>query len=433
MRLFRLLLSGAPALIIAGCAVSAASRPNAGLPALPQRLSVPDVVQRGKGARWVSFIPKTNGTGYSAILTGPDGNIWFIDEVGRGLVRMTETGAIEEFALGGVFHGNPVSMTVGADKRFYIGDESTSIVRATTPGAATSIPIPSGDTTSIAGMALGPDGNVWFAEFDHIAKITPTGKITEFPYPAGFGPSQSGGVATGSDGNVWFAISTGNAIGRIVPSSGAITMFPLPVSCIPAPLVLGNDGNIWFACLTTAPLLGRITPSGAVATYPIGGTFNLNETEQFGARGPDGEPWFASANDKTVFRVNTATQTVTTFSPPLGAGESPDALTAGPDGNLWVDTSGGFSAGQIDVLVTNPLSVTPNVLTFGAAGQQQTLNVSESGTTHWTAVSSKVAVATVAPGGTNATFVVTSAGSGTCEVTISDGAGNRVAVKVTVT
>jgi virginiamycin B lyase len=434
MAISRFIVFFALPLIVVGCAGADLSRGNTAIPVLPeqQQLAVPDVVQRGKGAQWVSFVPKTLGVGYSAIVTGPDANVWFIDE-GVGLVRMVETGAIKEFELSGEFEFKGVSMTVGADKRFYIGNGSTSIVRVTTSGAATTIPIPSGDTTGFDGMALGPDGNVWFAEFDHIAKITPAGKITEIAYPVGFSTNQYGGVATGSDGNVWFAESSGNAIGRVVPRSGAIKMFRLPVRCTPAPLVLGKDGNLWFACLTTTPLLGRITPSGAIKTYPIGAIFNGNETEQFCTRGPDGEPWCASAVDHTVFRVNTAAQTVTTFSPPLVGLEYPDSIAAGPDGNLWVDTAGGPTAGRIDVLVLSPLTVTPTSLAFSDAGSKQTLTVSESGKTHWTAASSNTAVATVASGATDAKFTVRSVGTGTCTITISDDSGNSAVVKVSVT
>jgi streptogramin lyase len=113
-------------------------------------------------------------------------------------------------------------------------------------GAVDIIPISSGDGTAIDGLALGPDGNVWFAEFNHIGKITPAGKITEYAYPTPYGVNQYGGVAAGADGNVWFAESSGNAIGRVVPSTGQITMFPIsPARCTPAPLVLGNDRNLW--------------------------------------------------------------------------------------------------------------------------------------------------------------------------------------------
>jgi virginiamycin B lyase len=426
----RALLIAAVAIAFAGCSNSGGSGVPGVLSLPGQTVTLPEVSQKGKGAQWVQFLPKTLGASYSAIVPGPDGNMWFIDETGGGLVRMSLSGATKEFRLSSVLQGNAVSLAVGADGKFYILDESSNVVVVTKAGTAVSIPIPSGDNTSIDGLAPGPDGNVWFAEFNHYAKITPSGKITEFPYPSGYSTNQYGGVTTGSDGNVWLAESSNNAIGRIVPSTGAITMFTDPVECEPAPLVLGNDGNVWFACLANEPSIGSVTPSGGFANYPIGGSFNFNETEQFCERGPDGEPWCASANDNTVFRIDTTAHTVTTYTPPLGSESRPDAVAAGPDGNVWLDTAG--APGDIDVLIPNPLKVKPNKLAFGATGQMQNLMVTEQGTSSWTARSSDTAVATVGAGGSNATFTVRSVGAGSCKITISDGAGNSVAVKVTV-
>jgi VCBS repeat-containing protein len=178
-------------------------------------------------------------------------------------------------------------------------------------------------------------------------------------------------------------------------------------------------------------MLGSITPSGTIATYPIGATFNDNRVGQFCTRGPDGEPWCASRRDQDVIRVDTAAHTVEKFTPPVSAGTFLNSLTTGPDGNLWVDTVGGTP--DVDVLVSDPLTVKPNVFSFSAVGQSSTLTVKQTGTTHWTATSSNPAVATVVPGGTNATFTVRATGVGSCKITISDGSGNSVAVNVTVT
>ena len=364
---------------LTGCSLSGEMRPDA--QAYSTYHTGPLVRQKGNGAQWVQFTPHTLGALYSAMALGPDGDVWFIDEDADRLVRISTNGSVKEFSFESVAGGSAVSMTVGADNDFYIGDESSSIIRVTVKGTVQAFPIPSGDATSIDGMALGSDGNVWFAEFNHIAKITPSGKITEFAYPSGYSTNQYGGVSAGSDGNVWFAESSNNAIGRVVPSTGKITMFPIPVSCTPAAVVLGNDKNVWFACLANEPLLGKITPKGKVATFAIGGAFSSNETEQFCARGPDGEPWCASGNDGTVFRINTTSHTVTTFTPPLGSGARPDAVAPGSDGNLWVDSVGG----DLDVLVINPMTVTPTKLTFSAAGQKKTVSVSESGVSSWTA------------------------------------------------
>lgn len=418
-----LLLCGLP-----GCSFLGAPLRSEDSATANRQRTLPQVVQKGKGVQWVRFTPPTAGALYSAIVPGPDGNLWFLDETGGGLVKMTLTGSVHEFSLSSVLTGSAVSMSVGSDHDFYIGDESSNVIRVTQTGNAQAFPIPSGDATSIDGMALGPDGNVWFTEFNHIAKITPSGHITEFAYPSGFTTNQYGGVTAGSDGNVWFAQSSSNAIGRIAPSTGKIKMFVIPVQCTPAPVVLAKNGNVWFACLANAPLLGDITPAGKISTYPIGGAFSSNETEQFCAPGPDGEPWCASGNDGNVFRVNTTSHTVTTFTPPLGAGARPDALATGSDGNVWVDSVGG----EIDVLVPNPIVVAPDKLTFPATGQMQTLTVSEHGTNAWSAKSSNAAVATVTHGGSAKVFTVTSVGAGSCKISISDNAGNSVAVKTTV-
>ena len=409
--------------LLAACAAHAGSV----TPPVPASGGVPYVVQKGGGKQFVEFNPKTLGGLFSAIVEGPDGNIWFIDENAHQLVRMSMGGSIREFNVESALPGNAVSMAVGADGKFYITDESTSIARVTTGGKATEIPIPSGDNTSIDGIAAGPDGNVWFTEFNHIAKVTPGGVITEFAYTTG-GTNQYGGVTAGSDGNVWFAQSSQNQIGRINPTTGAIKMFTIPVECIPAAVVLAKDNNVWFFCLTTSPMSGKITPSGKITTFPIGGSFGSNETEQFCERGPDGEPWCADGSDGVIFRVNTSSHTITTFTPPLSPGARPDAVAPGPDGNVWMDSVGD----DIDVLVLSPIKVSPTKLSFSGTGQTMDVTVSENGVSSWTAASSNNAVATVAQGNSASTFVVTSVGAGSCKVTISDGAGNSVAVKVTV-
>ncbi len=414
--------------LLGGCAFAGKTMPAAGPGMAAGSLARPGVVQKGKGAQWVTFTPHTISPVYSAMALGPDSNVWFLDENGGSLARIAESGATKEFSLQSVLTGNAVSMTVGADKKFYVLDEGSSVIRVTDKGDAVSFPIPSGDNTAIDGLALGPDGNVWFDEFDHIGKITPAGKISEFPYPSGIAPNQYGGVTAGSDGNVWFAASSANAIGRIDPASGKFKMFPIPATCIPAPVVLANDGNVWFVCLSSSPLFGRITPKGKIATFSGGGTFNFNETEQFCARGPDGDPWCASRNDSNVFRIDSKTHKVTTYAPPLASNVTPDAVVAGADGNVWVDTVGG----QIAVLVTNPITVKPPKLTFSGPAQKQTLSVTESGTGSWLAKSSNAAVATVAQGKKASLFTVTSVESGHCKITIADAVGNSVAVSVEV-
>ena len=52
------------------------------------------------------------------------------------------------------------------------------------------------------GITAGPDGNLWFAEFNSakIARITPTGTVTEFAVPTA--SSKPAWLTAGPDGNL---------------------------------------------------------------------------------------------------------------------------------------------------------------------------------------------------------------------------------------
>src|ERR1700680_512998 len=74
-----------------------------------------------------------------AIAAGPDGNLWFVEELENQIGRITTAGVIAEFSV---------------------------------PTAA----------SALFGITAGPDGNVWFTEYlgNKIGRITPTGVVTEF-------------------------------------------------------------------------------------------------------------------------------------------------------------------------------------------------------------------------------------------------------------
>ncbi len=78
----------------------------------------------------------------------------------------------------------------------------------------TEFSLPSRDS-SPAGIALGPDGALWFTDYagDRIGRLTPAGQLSEFPLPAaGSGPFS---IVAGPDGALWFTEWLGDRIGRI--------------------------------------------------------------------------------------------------------------------------------------------------------------------------------------------------------------------------
>jgi hypothetical protein len=112
--------------------------------------------------------------GYSsAIAAGADGNLWFTENPGNKIGRITTAGVLTEFSL-------------------------TTATRA-------------------FGISPGSDGNLWFTEFDgnRIGRITPSGVVSEFFIPTA--DSRPYGITNGPDGNLWFAEFNGSKIGRVNP------------------------------------------------------------------------------------------------------------------------------------------------------------------------------------------------------------------------
>src|SRR6185312_14513818 len=102
------------------------------------------------------------------------------------------------------------------------GTKSLDLASVTSGGTFSVTPLDS--TIGGAGaMTLGPDGNFWVtlpspggaSPISSIARITPTGHVTQFPLDSDYNPSVDPfAITAGPDGNVWFTEPTGNRIGR---------------------------------------------------------------------------------------------------------------------------------------------------------------------------------------------------------------------------
>ena len=106
---------------------------------------------------------------------------------------------------------------------------------------------------------------------NRIGRITPAGLVTEFS--SGISPkSRPGGITPGPDGNLWFTEYDGNRIGRITPA-GRVTEFPAGIAGgnSPARITAGPDGNLWFTQYGGNGI-GRITPVGLLSEFPPAAT-----------------------------------------------------------------------------------------------------------------------------------------------------------------
>jgi virginiamycin B lyase len=303
------------------------------------------------------------------ITTGPDGALWFTQEkFGVDFIsadhigRITPAGSVTEFPIPGQGHivggpgGGGLHITAGPDGNLWFTElGQTKIARMTTSGNVTEF--------SIGGypgaITVGPDGSLWFtdnvgsssAPIGKIGRITLSGAVSEFAILSD--NTTLSGITAGPDGNLWFTETTTGKIGRINPCvaaaipcpSGSVSEFSLPTAgSSPGSIALGPDNNLWFTetVETDAHVqlakIGRITTSGAVTEFSL----PASEGSAFGiTAGPDGNLWFTERSAGRIGRI-TPNGSVTGFSIPT-QNSGPAGITAGPDGNLWFGEDAGLA------------------------------------------------------------------------------------------
>jgi streptogramin lyase len=241
-------------------------------------------------------------------------------------------------------------------------------VRLTPTGVYTVFPL-AWETTAPEGIVTGPDGNLWFSEYDvnAIGQVTLQGNITEFLVPpraqrisGDMPPNQVHAIVTGPDRNLWFPEPGGNKVARLT-SSGAVAEFPLPkhpenpVGSYPYGIAVGADGALWFTELVGR--IGRITLDGHIVEFQLPG-INHGPTDM--VAGSDGALWFLEPNQSLFGRI-TVDGHVTEFSLPSAPCHTPGIpsissdgpcevvnFTGGPDGALWFSEPWRNALGRMD-------------------------------------------------------------------------------------
>jgi streptogramin lyase len=263
----------------------------------------------------------------AAITAVPDGSLWFTEENGNKIGRVTSNGMVTEFPVPTPNSG-PRGIASGPDGNLWFVEMfENKIGRVTPAGVITEFPIPTPNTTPEF-ITAGPDGNLWFTEGDgdQIGRITPAGVFTEFPLPTA--ASFPFGITAGPDGNLWFTENLGNRIGRITPA-GVITEFPISTAnSAPFDITTGPDGNLWFT-EEFGNKIGRITPAGVITEFTIPTT---NSAPRGITAGPDGNLWFTEFASNKIGQVTPAGFFVAEFTVP--AGNNPRDITVGPHSTL---------------------------------------------------------------------------------------------------
>jgi virginiamycin B lyase len=219
---------------------------------------------------------------------------------------------------------NPIRIALGADGNLWFAESNSNQVARITPrGVVTEFPLPT-ESARPTDITAGPDGAMWFTEgpVGTIGRISSSGRIREFR----FGDTNSAeNITAGPDGNLWFTEPSAGKVWRFNLTARTFTDFsdPTPDSS-PLDITDGPDGNLWF---TETDRIGRITPAGAITEFGegLGHAYGITD-------GPDGNVWFVERFEGRVGKI-TPDGEFTFYSAPKNTLED---IALGPDGNLWV-------------------------------------------------------------------------------------------------
>lgn len=206
-------------------------------------------------------------------------------------------------------------------------------------------------TSQPNGVVSGGDGGIWFTEeaASKIGRVNPsTGAVTnEFAtLTANAGPT---GI-TSLDGFVWFTEQSANRIARI-NSLGVVEEFPTNITdAAPNAIAPGPDGFLYFTD-TGASGLGRVDASTGAVTAVL----NVSLSGPAGiVKGPDDNMWISESGSHRISRFDPISGALTRF--PLTSGSSPAGITVGPDNFIWFTMPGRNRVGKIDPNNSNAIT-----------------------------------------------------------------------------
>jgi virginiamycin B lyase len=129
---------------------------------------------------------------------------------------------------------------------------------------------------------------------------------------------------------------------------------------------------MWFTNVANNSI-GRITTSGVVTDYT---SPTINSPDSITA-GPDGALWFTNDHGNSIGRITTSGVITNYTSSTIAA---PDAITAGPDGAVWFTNSGNDSIGRITTGRSEALAIISSDHASATANSGFTFTVSTTGT-----------------------------------------------------
>lgn len=290
-----------------------------------------------------------------AITTGSDGNRWFTEGTEftgapAKIARLTPAGVITEFAPDVAAGCNSCLLTdiaQGPGNLLYITSNDAFLMRFDVTTGSFLAPVQMPTSSSVAGtLAIGGD-SVWITDFNNDAVWRYRISTGGFTSVQATDPSD---VAVDSAGNAWFsepgdvnAPGTSN-LGRIDAGTGVVTRTPTTsggTTVAPRGVTVATDGQVWFTARFTPQAVGRIDPAtGTVTLIPL-----TNTGPEGIAASSDGSVWFAQEITGNIASVTNA-GVITEGKVVKGSGAFD--VTVAADGDPWYTM---MSANKIGTLL----------------------------------------------------------------------------------
>lgn len=250
------LLAGSPALRAAGsqAALAATGTATTGLPAAAAAPSVTAATgvaaaasERARTQSWA--LNTARPTGIHDVAPAPDGGVWFTAQRSGHLGWFDPgTARVEllELGKGSAPHG----VIQGPDDAAWITDSGlNAVVRVGWPDRSLRVfPMPEGTpNVNLNTCAFDGDGVLWFTgQNGFIGRVLPTsGKVSVSEAPRGRGPY---GICATPSGDIWWCSLAGSYIARIDRRSGATVVVEPPTPNQGARRVWSDSaGRIWVA------------------------------------------------------------------------------------------------------------------------------------------------------------------------------------------
>jgi len=278
-----------------------------------------------------------------AITNGSDGNRWFTEGTEftgapARIARITPAGDITEFAPGVADGCNGCIITdiaQGPGGILYVTSNDPTLMRFDLATQSFLAPVQMPNTSALAGQIAISATDAWITDFNNdvvwrydLASGQFTSSLVSDP----------GDVAVDAGGNAWFtqpgdvnAPGT-STVGRIDAVTGAVTTTPTTdgtTTVAPRSVAVASDGQIWFTARFVPQAVGRLNPStSAVTIFPT----PSNPGPQDIAASPDGTVWFSQITKGNVARIDN--DGVITEAKAV-KGSQPFGIVVAPNGDPW--------------------------------------------------------------------------------------------------